>query len=389
MQMYRKNDAQWLSGLADAAGHSAGRGRGILVGHIDSGVDPQHPALKDAVQDYRFFDRRGIYDRSVGAHDATGHGTVMAGLLAGRAAGHWAGGLAQEAQLLAATVIESGHHVARILSALIWMLAEPVRIVNLSIGIPGWNPVFRPVIQALRRKGVLVIAAIGNGGAGQFHSPGAYPEVLSVGAADETGKAFPFSGSKNEYTHCHKPDILALSTIPSICRGEGIYAENSGTSGATAFVSGVAAQLMSQVPGATACQVAYSLKTTALPLAPGQKHRSRAGLIQPLAAGNLLKTLSAVPNIDSGENYKIELFRDDYLQFHMKYLPSEHFVTAILYVQSKDSISNFIEKTIVQHNAVSFLYIHEKQEYAFVTAMKKQWDAWWEMEEVVMISRAS
>ena len=173
------------------------QGYGVLIGHLDSGIDPLHQAFKGALQSYRFYDHKGIYDPMVEAHDATGHGTVMGGLMAGRPTADWAGGLAPEAKLLVATAIESGHHIARILSALLWMLEEPVRIVNLSIGIPGWNPVFRPVIQALRQKGVLVVASIGNGGAGYFHSPGAYPEVLSVGAAVESGKALPRSGSKN------------------------------------------------------------------------------------------------------------------------------------------------------------------------------------------------
>lgn len=365
----------------------AGRGQSILIGHLDSGIDARSPALKDAIQDYRFYDYRGVYDPTVAARDETGHGTVMAGLLAGRPVVHWSGGMAPGAKLLVASVIESGHIIARILSALLWMLEEPVRIVNLSVGIPGWNPIFRPVIQALRQRGVLVVAAIGNGGAGHFCSPGVYPEVLCVGAADETGKALPFSGSKNEYLHCHKPDVLGLSNLPSIRNGGDLYTGNTCTSGATAYISGMAAQLMSLVPGATADQVAYVLKSTALPLLPEQKHRSEAGLIQPSAAADLLKTMPTVlhPDFDEG----LAQFRDESIVFHMKYAPPEHFTSAILYVQSKDSLDNFIDRTSVGQGAISFFYFHEKYGYAFVTAMKKQWEAWWENEEVVMISRVS
>jgi subtilisin len=387
MQMCKDGYARDFPRPADAVQDSAGRGAGILVGHLDSGIDPQHPAFKDAIRDYRFYDYKGIYDEAVAPHDTTGHGTVMAGLLAGRATANWAGGAAPTAELLAAAVIESGHQIARILSGLVWMLEEPVRIVNLSIGISGWNPVFQPLIRALCQKGVLVVAAIGNGGAGQFCSPGAYPEVLSVGAADETGKALPFSGSKNEFMHCHKPDILGLCTLRSIRQGEGFYEGNTGTSGATAFVSGVAAQLMSLVPEATAAQIAYALKTTVLPLLPEQKHRSQAGLIQPLAAAALLKTLPTAPKANFGEVY--ERFRDESMLFHMTYAPPEHFVSAILYVQSKGTLDNFMGRTTVRQDAVSFCYLHEKYGYAFVTAMKVQWEAWWENEEVVMISRVS
>ena len=360
------------------------QGYGVLIGHLDSGIDPHHPAFKGALQSYRFYDHKGIYDPMVEAHDATGHGTVMGGLMAGRPTADWAGGLAPEAKLLVATAIESGHHIARILSALLWMLEEPVRIVNLSIGIPGWNPVFRPVIQALRQKGVLVVASIGNGGAGHFHSPGAYPEVLSVGAAGESGKALPFSGSKNESFSCEKPDVLGLSSLPSVRRGGGMFEQNTGTSGATAYVSGVAAQLMSLAPEATACQIAYALKTTALPLIPNQKHRSQTGLIQPAAAAELVKTL---PVIERGNfNQVFEIFRDAGLQHQMKYLPPEHYVPAIFYVRANDSLHDFLHKTIIQEDAISYSFLHEKYNYAFVTAMKKQWESWWENEDVIMIS---
>lgn len=365
----------------------AGCGQGILIGHLDSGIDARSPAFKDAIQEYRFYDYRGIYNQSVAACDDTGHGTIMAGLIAGRPVAHWPGGMARDAKLLVASVIESGHLIARILSALLWMLEEPVRIVNLSIGIPGWNPIFRPVIQALQQKGVLVVAAIGNGGAGHFCSPGGYPEVFCVGAADETGKVLPLSGSKNEYLHCYKPDVLGLSNLPSIRYGGDLYTENTCTSGATAYISGVAAQLMSLVPGATAGQVAYALKTTAQPLAPGQKHRSLAGLVQPAAAADLLKTLPTVPLAEFGEG--LAYFRDESILFHLKYAPPEHYEHGILYLKSKSTLEHFIHETTLWPDAVSFLYLHKNYNYAFVTAMKKQWEAWWENEEVVMISRVS
>lgn len=362
----------------------ASKGHGILIGHLDSGIDPQHPAFKGALQSYRFYDHTGVYDPTMTAHDATGHGTVMAGLLVGRTTNDWAGGLAQEAKLLVATVIESGHHIARILSALLWMLEEPVQIVNLSIGIPGWNPIFRPVIQALREKGVLVVAAIGNGGAGHFHSPGAYPEVLSVGAADERGKALPFSGSKNDLFGCKKPDILGLSSVHSIRKGGGVFMENTGTSGATALVSGVAAQLMSLVPEATACQVAYALISTASPLISEQKHRSRAGLIQPAAAAELIKTLPIIKPASCNE--VIEPFRDEGLKHRIKYLSREHFVPAILYVDTSDSLNSFLNKNALDEAAISYSFLHEKYNYVFVTAMKKQLETWWENKDVIMIS---
>ncbi len=135
----------------------------ILIGHIDSGIEKSLPMFDGAIKAYRHFDYHGGYDPNVELLDTNGHGTMTAGIMLGRATEEWGGGVAQEAEMLVAVAIETGHRISRVLSALIWMIEEPVQIVNLSVGFPGWNPIFQPLIQTLVKKGVLVIASIGNG----------------------------------------------------------------------------------------------------------------------------------------------------------------------------------------------------------------------------------
>ncbi len=356
----------------------------VLIGHIDSGVDIDQPAFSGAIAAYRYFDRTGRYDPAVEIHDASGHGTATASVIVGKATDDWAGGIAPQSKLAVATAIESGHRIARILSALIWMLEEPVNIVNLSVGIVGWNPIFRPVIQQLRQKGVLVVAAIGNGGAGTYHSPGVYPEVLSVGACNEEGRAISSSGSKNEFLQCHKPDILALSSLTSIRKGGGLYQGDLGTSGATAYVSGVAAQIMSLHPEATACQVEHALKATALPPNANQKHRSRAGRIQPQAAAACLTSLPTLPSREYIQ--PIDVFRDADLQHSMKYLPPNQTVPAILYGRPTEQFDTIIT-TAIGEGAIRFHHLYPKHNFALVAVTKKQLESWWDDERILMISR--
>lgn len=376
---------QHIACQADCNNQSAWQGQGIVIGHIDSGVDTTVPAFKTAIEGFRLFDYKGLYQKEAALTDLNGHGTMTAGLLVGRPTQTWKGGVAQRAQLLVAVAIESGYRINRILSALIWMLEEPVRIVNLSVGFPEWNPIFRPVIQELARKNVLVVAAIGNGGAGQYHSPGAYPEVLSVGAADNTGKVAPFSGSLNNHQVCLKPDVLGLHATPAIGRGGKLLLEGTGTSGATAIVSGIAARLMSQFPDATALQVAAALKLTASSLMPDQKHRSKGGLIQPLKASQFLEDCPTLEPHSFGE---LDFFRDTELYRQMQNTPPEKYITVILYIKNKGHINEYISKTILHPDFICSICVDENLGYIVAATLKSQLSHWWEDRNILMISRA-
>jgi subtilisin family serine protease len=59
-------------------------GKGVLVGHLDTGVDASHPALKDAVAQFAEFDLLGRIVPGALAHDTDEHGTHTAGTIAGR-----------------------------------------------------------------------------------------------------------------------------------------------------------------------------------------------------------------------------------------------------------------------------------------------------------------
>lgn len=355
----------------------------ILIGHIDSGVSESLANFKGAIKAYRHFDYYGRFDCNAELKDTNGHGTMTAGLMLGRATHEWIGGAAQAAEMLVAVSIESGHRVSRVLSALMWMIEESVHIVNMSVGFPGWNPIFQPLIQILVKKGVLVVASIGNGGPGQFHSPGAYPEVLSVGAASNEGAVLKFSGSMNSGLICKKPDILGLSNVPSIAIDGNVRLSNTGTSGATAIVSGTVAQLMARFPNASAHQVGAALKATALPLRAEQKHRSINGLIQKEQAAAWLsgRGENNVPQIEGSS-----FFRDPTIQAALQFSRPESYHDVILYFSGKVNAGAYIKKTITAPNAIRSSWNYEKSAYFFVSATKEQIEIWWGDENILMIS---
>ena len=164
----------WAKGL---------RGAGVRVGHVDTGVDATHPALNGAVTRYAQFDLNANLLPLTKPRDTAWHGTHTAGLIVGR---EWNGsqfGVAPEATLASAVVIEGGDTPGRVLAGLDWCVDQECRVVSASLGTPGRRAAYVDVLKALRLRDILVVAAIGNEGPHTSRSPGNNDDVLSVGAA--------------------------------------------------------------------------------------------------------------------------------------------------------------------------------------------------------------
>ena len=261
---------------------AAGRGLGTRVGHIDTGVDPSHSALAGRVEAFLRTGRYGERLISCPPTDDEGHGTHTAAIVCQ---------VAPRARLCCAAVIHGGHAIVRILEGLDWVLGQGVRVVSMPLGLPDPNPILEPMLVEARRLGALVIAPVGNGGAGRSRAPGESECVLSVGAAESTGRVAPFSGSCNlpGRLTCRKPDVVASGVnISSAARGGGTISR-SGTSMASAFVAGLAALLFEAMPDATVDEVESAICASAVPLPEDQSHRAARGLVQPALAMEWLR----------------------------------------------------------------------------------------------------
>ncbi len=163
-------------------------GEGVLVGHLDTGADGGHPALKRAIAAFAELDGFGrLVEPAPKPYDTDDHGTHTAATIAGRAVRGMAVGVAPEARLASAIVIEGGETVARVLGGLDWAVGQGVRIISMSLGLRGWWEDFVPIVRLLRERNVLPVFAVGNEGPGTSRSPGNYPDALSVGATSEDG----------------------------------------------------------------------------------------------------------------------------------------------------------------------------------------------------------
>ncbi len=235
------------------------KGSGVLVGHLDTGIDGKHPALKPAIGHFAEFDLLGNLVPDATPHDTAEHGSHTAGTIAGRPVTATAFGVAPEAMLASAIVIEGGQIIARILAGMDWAVGLGVRVLSMSLGLPGWHDDFLALCRVLRARNVLPVFAAGNEGPGTSRSPGNYDDVLSVGACAQDDHVADFSSSQEFLPKRTVPDLVGpgvgiISSVPG-----GGFMEMDGTSMATPHIAGLAALLFGALPTATADQVEAAL----------------------------------------------------------------------------------------------------------------------------------
>jgi subtilisin family serine protease len=274
-------ESLWKQGLT---------GKDIIVGHLDTGVDAKHPALKGRIADFGEWDLLGRKLRSPSPHDSAQHGTHTAGTICGVAVNGQSIGVAPDAKLCSGLVIEGGDTTARILGGLDWLVGLGVRIVSMSLGYPGYTPVFTRLIEVLASRNVLPVFAIGNEGPNTSRSPGNYPESLGIGAIDQNGHTATFSGSEhfNRKADPDKPDCVAPGVGIISAKPGGGYQEMDGTSMATPHVAGIAALLLQAKPSATAADLQQAILQSCKPINGEPPLRYGHGIVQPDQALNLL-----------------------------------------------------------------------------------------------------
>ena len=274
-------------------------GAGIKIGHLDTGIDASHLVLNDKVANFALFDANGEIIPNVTPEDSSDHGTHTAGIICGGTVNGQSIGIAPDAKLCSGVVIEGGKPLVRVLCGLDWMFDQGVRVVCVSLGIPGYNPLFETVLARLRQQGVLCIFPIGNSGRKISHSPANYPGVLAVGAVDQNNRVASFSGSQvfDRPNDPIKPNLVAPGVDILSAKPGGGLSKQSGTSMATAHLAGVAALLLQAKPDATVDEVETALLKSCLPLPDVDPRRVGCGLVNPAGA---LERLLASKKVEPG-----------------------------------------------------------------------------------------
>ncbi len=267
----------WAQGLT---------GKGVLVGHLDTGVDGKHPALKGAIASFAKFDFLGNQVPGAIAHDTDDHGTHTAGTIAGRTVKGVSFGVAPQAMLASAIVIEGGNVIARILGGMDWAVGQGVRVLSMSLGLRGFDASFLALTKILRARNILPVFAVGNEGPGTSRSPGNYPEALSVGACDDHDHIAGFSSSQT-FTRPKDPlvpDLVGPGVDILSCLPGNQFGLLSGTSMATPHIAGLAALLIQAKPAVKVSKLEAAIfKACALPASMPQSRGNRGVPLGPKA----------------------------------------------------------------------------------------------------------
>ena len=231
-------------------------GTGIRIGHLDTGINPDHPDFEGKLIAWAEFDDQGEPVESL-PHDShyLGHGTHVASIIVGEITG-----VAPGAELLSALILPNGYGtVEQALAGMQWVIDpdndpatdDGAQIVNMSWGMPGTSPVLKEAVDNMIASGVLPVCAIGNDGLDFTYSPGNTPEAVGVGAVNEYDHMLTFSSGGEvcwEQICITKPDISAPGSSIWGLDPSGNYQTLSGTSVAAPHVSGASALLWQYQP---------------------------------------------------------------------------------------------------------------------------------------------
>lgn len=288
----------------------------IVVAVIDTGIDAAHPDLKNNLwknpnsqkDEYGW----NFVDNRPNPYDEHGHGTHVAGIIGGLLnKQHGTSGVAQKVSIMPVKYFskssDGSTNLRNTVKAIKFAIDSGAKIINYSGGGPEFSQEEKEAIIEAERKGILFVAAAGNDSKNidvpvvknstfptYTYYPAAYglSNIITVTATDIDNKILPSSNYGKLKVDVAAPGENILSTVPG-----GRYDVMTGTSQATAFVTGLAVLLLAKDPTLTPVQI-KKIITGSVDHIPGLAEKTNSGgRINALGALKFLENLKTKPSL--------------------------------------------------------------------------------------------
>lgn len=217
---------------------TASTGTGVKVAVLDTGIDLDHPDLKQNIKGgYNAINPKKSYN------DDNGHGTHVAGIIGAVDNSIGVIGVAPNVDLYIVKVLDGygNGYLSDVIEGLQWSVNNGMQIINMSLGTTSDNPSLHNAVKAVYDAGIIIVTSAGNLGPSEnsVTYPAKYPETIAVSAVDNTDSFANFSSVGPE-VDLAAPGVEILSTW-----NDGLYRPLSGTSMAAPHVTGTAALVLS------------------------------------------------------------------------------------------------------------------------------------------------
>lgn len=286
--------------------------RNVVVAVVDTGIDPNTTTLKANLwhspkkgsTEYGW----NFVSNQANPNDDHGHGTHVAGII-GAIADSRTGvsGVAHNVSIMPVKYYSDkasgAENLRNTIRAIYYAIDHGAKIINYSGGGPSFSDEEFQAIKKAESKGILFVAAAGNDHQDtdrpeNYYYPAAYrlSNIISVGATDIQNNLLASSNWGKKYVDVVAPGGNIFSTLP-----HGKFGTMSGTSQATAFVSGIAALLLSKNPNLTPQMMKKIITASVDPLPHLKEKISTGGRVNAYRALTTLKQMVALGQIPSNE----------------------------------------------------------------------------------------